>query len=186
MNKMKMNFLELFKKYSVWLLVVVIIAACKDDEPEKKNEPGESEVTLNGGPYSNVTAKTTDSDDAAAVYNAQEDATSITYTATVSGREFSVIVVFPGAQKGNHSWNEDNCFVQVVEDVSNTSEAITASYYSPDNSEVHSGTVNVDNYGNVGGVVSGTFEGGATFIEHSTGNITTGTMKGKFSARRIY
>lgn len=173
------------KQYALVLVMALAFLACNDEESEKSNEPGVSDVTLNGGPYSNVTAKTTDTDDAAAVYSPQENVTSVTYTAMLDGREFYVIVAFPGTEKGSHSWNDEDCFVQVVEDISNTTEAITATYYSPDTGEVHNGTVKVDNYGNVGGVISGTFEGGATFTEHATGTTTTGTMKGKFSARRL-
>lgn len=184
MNKVKMHFPEVCKKYALIFLMMATFVACKDDEPENKNEPGVSEVTLDGGPYSNVTAKTTESDDAAAVYSPSEDMTSVSFNATVSGREFFVIVAFPGAGKGNFTWNEDNCFVQVAEDMTAT-DAITASYFTPDGSGINSGTVTVDNYGNPGGIVSGSFNGVATFTEHATGNVTSGTMKGKFSARRL-
>ena len=174
----------LSRRISLLVICGLFAMACSEDDAEKENKPGQSEVTLDGGPYSNLTAKT--SDPALAVYSASEDATAITFTATADGEDFHVVIAFPGKSKGQHSWNEDDCFVQTAQDIELANESITATFIKPDGESVHIGHVKIDNYGDVNGIVSGSFEGNCTFIEASCNNcLSEGTMKGKFEARRV-
>jgi hypothetical protein len=185
MNNMNMISSGTISRYSLVFLLLVSIAACKDDEdPAKKNEPGISEVTLNGGPYTNLTAKSITDEPAVATYSPTDDLTSVVYTAMANGKEFYVVLAFPGSGKGQHAWDEDNCFVQTWEDYDDINAAVTATYYDEDG-EVHTGTVKIDNYGAVGGVITGSFEGDATFIDTSCNCMDSGTMKGTFSAVRL-
>jgi hypothetical protein len=190
MNTRKNYVFDGMKRYfSLILFVALFMTACKDDDPKKDANPGGSEITLDGGPYADEKATTKDA--ALAVYDPQEDITVISFTAEDSdGDEFSVLMAYPGKEKGQKPWTEEFCYVQIVEDMESTDEAVTATFVDPDNdtTPVHTGHIKIDNYGNVGGIVSGSFEGNCTFIDAgcaATSCLTYGTMKGKFEAKRI-
>ena len=190
-NKKNHLFKGLNMKSALFLICACAAISCSDDdEPKKNNNPGISEVTLDGGPFTNLTAKGTTASPAMAVYSPDEDLTAITYSAMADGEEYYVVIAFPGKAKGQHAWNEENCFVQVMTEVDNADEGITATFINLNNS-VHTGHVRIDSYGEVGGVISGSFEGGCTYIDASdldescVNCLETGTMKGRFEAKRV-
>lgn len=185
MKKQKNRVFEgLSGRISLLVICGLFAVACSEEDAKKENKPGQSEVTLDGGPYSNMTARTTDP--ALAVYSPDEDATAITFTASADGEDFHVVIAFPGKAKGQHSWNEDDCFVQTAQNIGEANESVTATFITPDGDNIHIGHVKIDNYGDVNGIVSGSFEGNCTFVDASCGNcMEEGTMKGKFEARRV-
>ena len=124
-------------KCALFVICACAAVSCSDDdEPKRNNNPGISEVTLDGGPFTNLTAKSANASPAMAVYSPDEDLTAITYSAMANGEEYYVVIAFPGNSKGQHAWNEDNCFVQVMTDVDNADEGITATFIIPDNRDV--------------------------------------------------
>jgi hypothetical protein len=166
--------------------VIAVGAACSgDDDPDNKNQAGESSVTLNGGPYTNFTANTTEP--GTAVYDPQEDVTVLGYSATVNGEPVVVIVSFPGKTPGEKTWNVDElCFAQVTHDYKDSDRVVTATFYHTNTGTAveHSGHVKLDSFGEVGGIVSGSFQGDCTFVDSKSTTTTTGTMKGTFRVRR--
>lgn len=172
------------RKYGLAFLVVLAAFGCSDDEEGKKNEEaGVSEVTLNGGRYSNLTAKSTTA--AVAVFNPQENITSITYSAFSGDDEFLIVIAYPGNASGQEPWNEDDCYAYTGHVEGTTVDhSVSASYLKEDNG-VHTGFVKIDKYGSVGGLITGSFEGNVTIIDGECQCMTDGTMKGTFQAERI-
>ena len=181
-TKMMVRLGSAVRKYCQVCLLMVAAFGCNDDDEPKKEEAGVSEVTLNGGRYTNVIAKTTSA--ATAVYSPQDDMTAITYTAMAGDKEFLVVIAFPGKDAGQKSWDGENCFASTMQILEDTDESVMASYYE-EGGTLHNGYVKIDKYGQVGGVVSGTFEGDVTFIDTECACLDAGTMKGTFRAQRI-
>lgn len=170
------------------LFVLAAISACSGDEDDitKENEEaGGSNVTLNGGYYNNLTAKS--SAEATGVYNPDDDVTAIAYTTEANDEDFVVIISFPGKEAGQKNWDIDQyCYVQVAHEFKNSDKTMTATYYDLTNNTftVHPGHVTIDSYGDIGDIISGSFEGKCTFMHSESGHSGYGTMKGTFKARR--
>ena len=173
---------EVVKKWTLFPVVLVVAFGCSDDDEKKMEQPGASEVTVDGGRYSNLTAKATDP--ATAVYSPTEGMTSVSYTAEVSGETFLVVVAFPGQQQGQYEWTEETSFVSVMQYFDDADKGVTASHLGEENT-VHSGFVKIDKYGAAGGVISGSFEGDVTIVDTECSCLEEGTVKGKFSAHRL-
>ena len=183
-TKKMARFLGALRKCGTVFLLSVAAFGCSDDEEDKKKEEaGVSEVTLNGGPYANVTAKTTTTP-ATAAYSPQDGMTAITYTAFAGDDEFLVVIAFPGNDPGQETWDGENCFASTMQIMDDNEHTVMASYLE-DGNTLHAGHVKIDSYGQVGGIISGSFEGDVTFIDTECGCVNKGTMKGIFRAQRL-
>jgi hypothetical protein len=171
-------------KNPVHVILVLKTEIGKPMQAVSKITVGGSEVTFGGGPYSvpfTVIGK------ASAMFMTDEDFTLIQYTSEVVGGTVSVSIAFPGKAPGTHPWSKDkdvNCFV--ISQHKMGGKTIGGTYGSVDENEIHIGSVTVDRYEGVGGVVSGSFQGNYTFIDEACGAcFSEGTISGKFTARRV-
>jgi hypothetical protein len=181
MKKIRMN--QLGKGWRTCCLLFALLASlvgCHKDELEETPVGGDSDITLNGGPYSNVTAKATDL--AIVVYDPQQNTTAISYTATVNGQDILVVIAYPGNKAGQETWAYNKCFAHAVHQFANN--RVVTSTYIGDKGITNSGYVKVTDYGQPGGIVAGSFEGTASFMDTECGCVTTGTMKGNFRGKR--
>ncbi|HEU5146405.1 MAG TPA: hypothetical protein VFT90_06815 [Chryseosolibacter sp.] len=146
---------------------------------------GGSEVNLNGGPYGTLTAH--GNVPGAAGFDAKKGVTSAYVYTHVGDLTIGVSISFPGKGVGTTVWFDPDCFVATAQSSTKSDRTIVGTIDKPDDNEVHSGYVKVDRYDEVGGLITGSFEGSLTFLDTQCGACkTVGTIKGKFIARRLH
>jgi hypothetical protein len=146
---------------------------------------GGSEIILNGGPYSSVTAN--GMVPGAAGFDTKEGVTSVYFYTHVDDLTIGVSLSFPGKGVGTTLWFNPDCFVATAQSSTSSDRTIVGTIDKPDDNEVHSGYIQVDRYDSVGGLIAGSFEGSLTFLDSQCNACkSVGTIKGKFVARRLY
>jgi hypothetical protein len=146
---------------------------------------GGSEIILNGGPYSGVTAH--GMVPGAAGFDTKKNVTSVYFYTHLEDLTIGVSLSFPGKGVGTTVWFDPDCFVATAQSSTRSDRTIVGTIDKPDSNEVHSGYIQVDRYDDVGGLITGSFEGSLTFLDSQcSGCKNIGTIKGKFIARRLY
>lgn len=189
MNQVQMMFKKAIGKFGFLFLMLVAMMAC-DNNDEGINVTGsENEITVNGGPFTNFTARG-ERDGGSAVYDVQENLTVVSYTPEISEDEyFHVILSFRGNTTGEYPWDvEEDCFFQASYHKDSNSSIVITSYNASDTVLIENGSVKIDSYGEPGGVIEGSFEGDCMIrdVDCSTCPISEGTLKGEFKVTRVY
>ena len=145
---------------------------------------GGSEIILNGGPYSNVAAY--GMAPGAAGFDAKIGVTAVYFYTYVGDITIGVSLSFPGNGVGKRAWSHPDSFVATAQSP-NSGATIAGTIDTPDSQGIHTGYIQVDRYDEVGGLITGSFGGGLTFINAQCGGCkTVGTIQGKFMAQRHY
>ena len=144
---------------------------------------GGSYVTFAGGPYSTVTVPGYSS----AVYAAEAKGTMIMFKGKLDDGEYSAVIWYPGSGAGTIAWvmtKEKECHVLTQHDYPGGS--IMGSFADPDSQKSHhDGSVTIDSYQPVGKFITGTFQGGFTYLSSSCENcFLKGSISGAFFAKR--
>lgn len=145
---------------------------------------GTTQITFNGGPYSNLTMAANNPGSGA--YVAAENVSFVMFSGLDdNGNAIAVQIFFPGKEKGQFAWN-DKCFAVTNH---NIGAAIVAgnSFIPSDPPSVHPGHVKITEYGEVGGSITGTFEGNFTFTDFRCQPpcMKYGSIKGMFTVPRF-
>ena len=150
---------------------------------------GQSDVALS---YSTQKFKAVK--EAQATYVKDLGATIIVYNAhpmnedgTFGNEVVLVYLIVPGQGTGVKAWTPETCLVSTTHTI-NASTVIAGTVIvdvSGDGPAVaHPGSVTVQSYGSVGGIVSGNFSGDYTFIDSATETVSSGKVSGNFFAVR--
>lgn len=144
---------------------------------------GGSYVTFAGGPYETLTVHGF----AAAVYAAQTKSTLIQFTAKVNNEDYWLAIHYPASGAGTIAWmmkKDKECHVQSLHKFPGGS--ITGTVADPDSKDSHhQGSVTVDSYQDVGKYITGSFQGGFSYIPNDCVScMIKGSISGTFFAKR--
>jgi len=146
---------------------------------------GTMHVTLNGGPYSNLTIAA--NNPGTGGYVADKNTSFIGFSGLdKDGNAIAVQIFFPGNEKGQFSWNDTNCMVVTNHNIG-TAIVAGVSVIPSDPPSIHPGYVKITEFGEVGATISGTFEGNFTYTDYrcQIPCIEYGTVKGMFTVPRF-
>jgi hypothetical protein len=137
---------------------------------------GGSYVTFAGGPYGTVTVHGF----AGAMYDATSKNTIITFNGKLGDGEYSAVINYPGSGAGTIAWvmtKDKEC--HVVTQHNYPGGSVFGTFADPDSQKSHhDGSVTIDSYQPVGKFITGTFQGGFTYL---TGTCETCLLKGSIS-----
>lgn len=145
---------------------------------------GGSSITLNGGPYSNLTIKA--NNPGYASHEPSQNITTIGFSGLDDdGNAIAVNITYPGKGIGQEPWTEQ-CVVVTSHQI-NGKLVAGNSIIPSDPPSPHPGFVKITGYGEVGSQVAGSFEGNFTIMDNRCEPIciTYGTVKGTFLVPRM-
>ena len=148
---------------------------------------GTTQVTFSGGPYSNLTI--TGNDRASGGYEPGQNISFVLFSGVDNAENpVSVSMFFPGKEDGQFAWNDIH-YVLTSHHFGHQELVLGTSVIPSDPPSVHPGHIKITEYGEVGGPISGSFEGSFTFMDTRClpePCVAYGSIKGMFIVRRSH
>jgi hypothetical protein len=163
--------------FSSIVLSLFLLAGCskKDENPldplngGNGNFKAEGVVTLNGGPYNNISVNAV----GGYGFNIPQNNTSyLTYWGQNQNDSVVINILFAGNQAGTFAWDSEDSGILIIEGQGNSAKIL----WSEEN-----GTTTITKYGAVNDVVAGTFSG-YVYNDENTDSVL---VSGSFSIPRV-